>query len=121
MGNPDASREEIIDALKAACAYDFVCNLPEGIDTKIGEKGYGISEGQAQRIAIARAVLKKASFLILDEATSSLDEQTELKVLENIRAIAPRPTCLLITHRKSVLQFCDRELLVANKKLEAIN
>ncbi len=121
MGNPDASREEIIDALKAACAYDFVCNLPEGIDTKIGEKGYGISEGQAQRIAIARAILKKASFLILDEATSSLDEQTELKVLENIRAIAPRPTCLLITHRKSVLQFCDRELLVANKKLEAVN
>lgn len=121
MGKPEATREEITEALKNACAYDFVSRLPEGIDTKIGEKGYGISEGQAQRIAIARAIIKKAPFLILDEATSALDEQTELEVLKNIKELEPKPTCLFITHRKSVLQFCDRELAISGGRLESTN
>ena len=96
--------------MKAASAYQFVCDLPDGLDTVIGERGYGISEGQAQRISIARALIKKAPFLILDEATSSLDEKTELAVLQGIRNLSPRPTCLLITHRRSVLSYCDREI-----------
>ncbi len=121
MGKKDASDEEIIEALKSAAAYDFVREFPLGIDTMIGEKGVGISEGQAQRLAIARALVRKAPFLILDEATSSLDENTELRVLEGIRQWKPSPTCLLITHRKSVLKYCDREIFIVDKKMrEAI-
>lgn len=117
MGKRDATEEEIIEALKAASAYDFVMELEHGIETVIGEKGYGISEGQAQRIAIARALVKKAPFLILDEATSSLDEATELSVLQGIRDFKPRPTCLLITHRRSVLNYCDREVQIVDQKI----
>ncbi|MBQ1194020.1 MAG: ATP-binding cassette domain-containing protein, partial [Lachnospiraceae bacterium] len=83
----------------------------------IGERGHGISEGQAQRIAIARALIKKAPFLILDEATSSLDPATELKVLKGVQELTPRPTCLLITHRLSVLEYCDRQIKIDNHKV----
>ena len=117
MGNMEASDDEVVEALKSAAAYDFVNEFPKGINTLIGEKGVGISEGQAQRIAIARALVRRAPFLILDEATSSLDESTELKVLEGIRKWRPSPTCLLITHRRSVLQYCDREIVIEDKKL----
>ena len=120
MGNKNASDEEIIIALKSASAYDFVMEFPQGIDTVIGEKGVGISEGQAQRIAIARALVRRAPFLILDEATSSLDENTELSVLEGIRQWNPSPTCLLITHRRSVLQYCDREIRIVDKKMSDV-
>lgn len=117
MGKLDATDDEVINALKSACAYDFVIDLSDGISTEIGEKGHGLSEGQAQRIAIARALIRKAPLLILDEATSSLDEKTELSVLENIRNLSPSPTCILITHRRSVLSYCDRELRIENKKI----
>ena len=117
MGKTDATDEEIINALIASSAYDFVKDLPNGIETVIGERGFGISEGQAQRIAIARALIKSASFLVLDEATSSLDEKTELSVLQGLRDVSPRPTCMLITHRRSVLDYCDREILIEDKKL----
>lgn len=117
MGNLNATEEEMIEALKMASAYDFVMDLPNGIDTVIGERGHGISEGQAQRIAIARAFVRKAPFLILDEATSSLDEVTELSVLEGLKKLQPKPTCLIITHRKSVLKYCDRELKLDSKKV----
>ena len=120
MGRKDATDEEIIEALESAAAYDFIKDFPKGIDTVIGEKGVGISEGQAQRISIARALVRKAPFLILDEATSSLDESTELRVLEGIRKWNPSPTCLLITHRRSVLQYCDREIQIVNKKMEQV-
>ncbi|MBO6239425.1 MAG: ABC transporter ATP-binding protein [Butyrivibrio sp.] len=121
MGNKNATDEEVLEALRGAAALDFVNELPMGIDTVIGEKGVGISEGQAQRIAIARALVKRAPFLILDEATSSLDEITEINVLNGIRKWTPAPTCILITHRKSVLEYCDREIQIVNKKLrEAI-
>ena len=94
--------------------------MPNGLDTVLGEKGHGVSEGQAQRIAIARALIKKAPLLILDEATSSLDEMTELKVLESIGQLSPRPTCILITHRRSVLKICDREIKINNGKIESL-
>lgn len=117
MGRQDATEEEIEDALKMASAYEFVKELPNGADTVIGERGHGISEGQAQRIAIARALVRRAPFLILDEATSSLDEKTELAVLEGIKKLSPKPTCLLITHRRSVLAYCDREIKIENHQM----
>jgi ABC-type multidrug transport system fused ATPase/permease subunit len=117
MGNLDSTDEEMTEALKMVAAYDFVMDLPDGLDTVIGERGHGLSEGQAQRIAIARALVRKAPFLILDEATSSLDEKTELLVLESLNKLKPKPTCLIITHRKSILKYCDRQLKIENKKI----
>ena len=116
MGNLKATDEEMWEALKLASGDEFVRNLPGGLDCVIGERGHGISEGQAQRIAIARAFVRKAPFLILDEATSSLDEKTELQVLKGLQELSPKPTCLIITHRKSILPICDREIKIENKK-----
>ena len=112
MGKEDATEQELWETLQLASGEKFVRELPGGLDTVIGERGHGLSEGQAQRIAIARAFLRRAPFLILDEATSALDEDTELAVLQGLRALEPRPTCLLITHRKGVLKYCDRELRI---------
>lgn len=117
MGRLDATEEEMLEALRMTASYDFVMNLPKGLDTVIGERGHGLSEGQAQRIAIARALVRKAPFLILDEATSALDEETELAVLEGINKQTKKPTCLVITHRMSVLKYCDKEVKIENKKL----
>lgn len=120
MGNRNATEEEIIAALKASSAYDFVQNLPDGMNTVIGEKGHGVSEGQAQRISLARALVRNAPFLVLDEATASLDEKTELRVLEGIHSLTPKPTCILITHRRSVLNYCDKEIKIEDKKIKEI-
>jgi len=108
MVKPDASDDEIIDALKTACAYDFVKKLPQGINSKVGERGGGFSEGQAQRISIARALLRKSPILLLDEATSALDVFTERQVLRNIMNSGYARTCIVTTHRPSVLTMCDR-------------
>lgn len=116
MGNLNATEEEMWEALKMAAGDEFVKGLPNGIDTVIGERGHGLSEGQAQRIAIARAFVRKAPFLILDEATSALDEATEQGVIKGLQQLSPRPTCLIITHRKSILEYCDREIMIENKK-----
>lgn len=117
MGKLDATDAEMLEALQLSAVCDFVMGLPHGLDTAIGERGHGLSEGQAQRIAIARALVKKAPVLIMDEATSALDEKTELQVLEGIRKLEPRPTCLLITHRRSVLKYCDREIKIEDKQV----
>jgi len=117
MGNLNATTEDMLEALKLAAGYDFVMELPDGLDTVIGERGHGLSEGQAQRIAIARAFVRKAPFLILDEATSALDEATEQAVIQGLQQLNPKPTCLVITHRKSILQYCDREIKIENKKV----
>ena len=114
IGNPDATEEEVIQALKDACAWDFVSELKDGIHSLVGEKGIGLSEGQAQRLTIARALLRKAPILILDEATSALDEITELNVLNAIKNMKPRPTCLFITHRPTVYKQSDRILKLEN-------
>ena len=108
MVKEDASDEEIIEALKVACAWSFVEKLPEGINSVVRERGRGLSEGQAQRIAIARAVLRDAPILLLDEATSALDVQTERDVLRNIIRERPNKTCIVTTHRPSVLNMCSR-------------
>ncbi|MDT3428819.1 ABC-type bacteriocin/lantibiotic exporter with double-glycine peptidase domain [Paenibacillus forsythiae] len=107
IGHPAATEEEINAALEAACARSFTQKLPHGIHTVIGEHGSGLSEGQAQRIAIARALLRPAPILLLDEATSALDMDTEWAVLQNIRNLKPARTCIAITHRLSVFDVCD--------------
>ncbi len=120
MGKLDATDEEMWDALKLSAGYDFVKELPNGLYTVIGERGHGISEGQAQRIAIARAFVRKAPLLILDEATSALDENTEKEVIKGLQQLEPRPTCIVVTHRKSILAYCDREIKIENKNMEEI-
>ncbi|BCG57412.1 ABC transporter ATP-binding protein [Paenibacillus sp. URB8-2] len=107
IGNPAATEEDIHAAIETACARGFIEKLPEGIHTVIGEHGSGLSEGQAQRIAIARALLRPAPILLLDEATSALDMDTEWAVLQNIRNSQPPRTCIAITHRLSVFDVCD--------------
>ena len=104
----DATDEELEAALKTACAWDFVQKLPQGMDSPVGERGRGLSEGQAQRIAIARAVLRDAPVLLLDEATSALDVSTERNVLRNIIRQHPNKTCIVTTHRPTVLNLCQR-------------
>ena len=112
VGKEEASVEEMEEALKNSCALEFVNSLKDGLNTIIGEHGYGLSEGQAQRIAIARALIKKSQFMILDEATSSLDMDTELGIIKNIMNLKDRPTCLIITHRKSILKYCNRIITI---------
>ena len=118
--SPETTDEEINAALKAACAYDFVAALPEGINTPLGERGAGFSEGQNQRLAIARAVLRKAPVLLLDEATSALDLETERRVLENITALCRGKTLIVMTHRESVLPLCDSVYRISGGKVEKV-
>lgn len=107
----DATDEEVLRAAKIACADTFIDELPAGLDTLLGEGGSGLSEGQMQRIAVARAILTDAPVLLLDEATSALDEETEARLLSNIRALQNK-TCLIISHKKAAYAVCTRELTV---------
>lgn len=117
--NPNATEEQIKEALEISDIYNFVKTLPNGLDTIIGEKGLGISEGQAQRLAIARALLSEAPILLLDEATSALDAATEQNVLERMRRLN-RKTCIIITHKAAALDVCNKEFVIDNKKLYCI-
>ena len=112
LGKEDATEEELMMATKAASAWDFIQESENGMNTHIGERGVGLSEGQTQRIAIARALLHKAPILILDEATSALDSKTEVDVLRTIQSLEQSPTCIIITHRLSALKICDRILKI---------
>ena len=109
LGNPNATTEDMVRALHLACA-DFVFELPDTIDTVCGEQGYGLSEGQAQRICIARAFLRPGSILLLDEATSALDMDTELQVLKNIKAHFTDKTLIIVSHREAAANFCEQKL-----------
>ena len=95
--------------------------MPKGINTALGERGRGLSEGQAQRIAIARAVLRDAPILLLDEATSALDVTTERRVLKNIITQRPNKTCIVTTHRPSVLNLCKRVYRVVDTKVTELS
>ena len=121
MVKEDATDEEIIQALKSACAYEFVERLENGINSEIGARGRGLSEGQAQRIAIARAILRDAPILLLDEATSALDVTTERRVLNNIVLNHPNKTCIVTPHRPSVLNMCQRVYRVMDTKLTQLS
>lgn len=118
---PDATDQEIQEALERACAWDFVSKLPEGIYSVIKERGGGFSEGQAQRLSIARALLRRSPLLLLDEATSALDVATERRVLKNIMADEYPRTCIVTTHRPTVLSACSRVYAIRGKRCAVLS
>ena len=113
--NSNVSDEKLEEVLKLACVDQFIEKLPLGIETEIGEKGLGLSEGQVQRIAIARALLSDAPILLLDEATSALDPVTEATVLENLKNLDSK-TCLIVTHRRQALGVCNKKWEITDEK-----
>lgn len=119
MVNPKASDAEIIAALEGACAWDFVSGMPGTIHAKLGEGGMGLSEGQAQRIAIARALMRRAPAMLLDEITSALDMDTEQKVLRYLMNLGV--TCIVSTHRPSVLTMCTRAYRVEDGRITQLS
>lgn len=108
--------EEIENAAKIACAHEFIRDFPMGYNTMLGENGFGISQGQAQRIAVARAVLSGTGVLLLDEATSALDEMTQVRMLENLSKLRDK-TVIIVTHRKAALAICNRHLNMENGEI----
>lgn len=111
MGNPDATEQHMRDALHIACA-DYVFELPQGLDSEITERGGGLSEGQAQRIAVARSILRPGSILILDEVTSALDEATEQEMLRRLTQSQIGKTLIFVTHRPAIMQYCNQVLRI---------
>lgn len=107
FGKKNATDAEVIKALELAQIWDYVSTLKDGLDTELGEKGLGLSEGQVQRISIARALLYDAPVLLLDESTSALDSKTELKFLETLKSMTDK-TCIIISHKKAAFDFCDK-------------
>lgn len=107
LGNPDVSAEQVVEAARLAVAHDFICDLPHGYETNVGERGTSLSGGQRQRITLARLFLSDAPILILDEATSSLDAETEQQVLENLKRVSKNRTMFLIAHRFAPLKRAD--------------
>lgn len=118
---PDATDQEIMESLRLACAWDFVSRLPDGIHSRMKERGGGLSEGQCQRLSIARALLRKSPILLLDEATSALDVATERQVLKNIMKDEYPRTCLVTTHRPSVLNVCSRVYAIRDMGCTVLN
>ena len=118
ISRPQATQEEIDEAIRISCMDQFLPQLPDGLETQIGENGLGLSEGQVQRLAIARAVLSDAPILLLDEATSALDGETEKAVLQRIAQL-PNRTCIAVTHRPAAMELADWHLEVANKTITA--
>lgn len=114
MFTDEATDAEIAEAVRAACIDDLTEEI--GLDAELGERGVGISEGQAQRVAVARALLTRAPILLLDESTSALDEETEARMLQNISAMRDK-TCLIVTHRKAALAICDYRLHITEGRM----
>ena len=112
FGRPTATDAEVIEAAKAAYAHEFIMELPEGYDTKIGERGARLSGGQKQRIAIARAILRNSAILILDEATSSLDVESEQKVQKALEGLMVGRTTIVIAHRLSTVKKATRIVVI---------
>lgn len=115
MGDPDATEEQMKRALYIACA-DYVYDLPKGIDNEVTERGGGLSEGQAQRIAVARSILRPGSILILDEVTSALDEETEQEMLRRLTQSQIGKTLIFVTHRPAIIRYCNQVLRIEKPK-----
>jgi ATP-binding cassette subfamily B protein/subfamily B ATP-binding cassette protein MsbA len=120
FGRPDASDQEILAATKAANAHDFIQQLPNGYDTLIGERGVRLSGGQKQRLSIARAILKDAPILILDEATSSVDTETELLIQQALERLVRGRTTIIIAHRLSTVRNADQIVVLEDKVIREI-
>lgn len=120
MVKDNATEEQMLNALKIACADEFVAELPGALDFQLGQRGKGLSEGQAQRIAIARAVLRDAPVLLLDEASSALDMATERRVMENLLKYRADKVCIVTTHRASMLDLCQRVYSISGKTITEI-
>lgn len=116
FSNADATDEEIEKCARLAGIWDFISQTEDGLDTVLGERGMGLSEGQVQRLAIARALIYDAPILLLDEATSALDAETENTVLNNIKNMTGK-TCIIISHKRAALQFCNKTLHVSSGKI----
>jgi ATP-binding cassette subfamily B protein len=116
---PQATEAALQQAVYVSAMDEFLPQLPQGLDTYIGESGAGLSEGQAQRLAIARAVLGGAPVLLLDECTSALDAETEQKVLQRLRAL-PKRTCIAVTHRPAARALCDWRLELGEGKIRCV-
>ncbi|MGN0521084.1 MAG: ABC transporter ATP-binding protein [Eubacterium sp.] len=114
--NSDATDDEIERAIRISCAKQFIDELPDGMETVIGEKGMGLSEGQIQRLAIARSLLSKSPVLLLDEATSALDEATEKQFLQNLKELE-NVTCIIVSHKKAALEICNKTIKIINGKI----
>lgn len=111
--------EYIIKCARVAEIWDFINSLPNKLDTVLGEKGLGLSEGQIQRIAIARAIFHNSPIILLDEATSALDEKTEIAVLNNIKALKDK-MCIIVSHKKAALEICHKVVYIRNGKFEEV-
>ena len=120
LTKPQATEEELAKAVYISCMDDYLQDLPQGLDTPLGENAAGLSEGQAQRLSIARAVLNDAPILLLDEATSALDEETEKKVIQRLKALENR-TCIAVTHRPAPIAQSDWVLEVGEGKCRMLN
>ena len=116
----DIGEEEIRKAAEIACIWDYIETLPQGLETVLTERGEGLSEGQVQRIAIARAILNDAPILLLDECTSSLDKDTEWKVLQNLKKMNTK-TIICISHTAAGVACCDRVVEIENKKFKEVS
>jgi len=115
---PQATEEQLRQAIYVSCMDGFLPELPNGLDTLLGESGAGLSEGQVQRLAIARAVLGGAPILLLDECTSALDEQTEKMVLQRLQGL--NRTCIAVTHRPAAMELCDYRLEVQKGTIQLV-
>ena len=118
MFTDHADDARLAEAVRAACLEDLVREV--GMDARLGERGIGLSEGQAQRVAVARALLSDAPILLLDEATSALDEATEAKLLANISAMRDK-TVIIVTHRRAALAICDYRLHIENGRMTRVD
>lgn len=114
--NDDVTDEEIEQAVEISCAKQFIDELPLGLETVIGEKGLGLSEGQVQRLAIARSILSKSPVMLLDEATSALDEETEKQFLTNLKSLE-NITCIIVSHKKAAFEICNKRIQIINGKI----
>lgn len=114
--NSNATDEEIKEAVRISCSDQFVYDLPDGLDTVIGERGIGLSEGQLQRLAIARSILSKSPIMLLDEATSALDEETELRFLKNLKDMQDK-TCIIVSHKTAALKICNKHIQIVDGKI----
>ena len=117
FGKPDATDEEIIEAARKACCHDFITKLPKGYDTMVGEGGCTLSGGEKQRISIARAILKEAPVVLLDEATASLDPENEVEIQKAINTLIAGRTVIVIAHRLKTIKNADKIIVLEEGRI----